>query len=308
MDIINDLAGVDLNLLVVLRALLEDRSVTRAAQRLGRSQPAVSNALARLRQQIGDPLLVREGQEMVPTSRALALAGPVSEALDRIHGTLAPPPPFDPARTDRVFRIAADDLVACSVVAPGLAALRHQAPGATLELWPAAPEAPVEALGDGTLDLSVGVYLDVPAPLAWRDLALHRFVVLARADHPAIDGGLDLDRYVAAEHVLVSSRGVVRSVVDYVLSTLGRRRRVVLTVPQFLAVPPLLATTDIIATVPDLVAASLPESAGLVAVPAPIELPVFPLRAVWHRRRDGDAGLHWLIDRLSDPAGAQWKV
>ena len=299
MDSVNDLAGVDLNLLVVLRALVEERSVTRAAGRIGRSQPAVSNALARLRQLLGDPLLVREGQVMVPTARALALAGPVAEALDRIHGAITPPPPFDPARTERVFRVASDDLVACSVVAPRLAALRQRAPGATLELLPAAPEAPVDALGEGSLDLAIGVYLDVPATLAWRDLAQHRFVVLARAGHPALVGGLDLERYAAAEHLLVSSRGVVRSVVDYVLSTVGRSRRVVLTVPQFLVVPSLLATSDLIATVPDLVAASLPAASGLVVVPAPIELPVFPLRAVWHRRRDGDAGLCWLIERLA---------
>ncbi|MCB9671260.1 MAG: LysR family transcriptional regulator [Alphaproteobacteria bacterium] len=297
MDFVNDLAGLDLNLIVALHALLEERSVTRAARRLGRSQPATSNALARLRDLLDDPLLVREGQGMVPTARALALAGPVADALASLHRAVSPVPAFDPARDDRVFRVAADDL-GTSTVLRGLAArVVAEAPGCRLEIWPARADPPVDALASGELDLALGVFLDPPGVLAWRDVGRHGFAVLARDGHPALADGLSLDAYCAYPHVLVSSRGATRSVVDYVLSTLGRSRRVGVTVPQFLAAPGLLAGTDLLATVPEAIAAGWADR--LVVRPPPLELPRFPLRVVWHRRHDADTGLRWLLERLS---------
>lgn len=293
------LAGIDLNLVVLLQALLEEKSVTRAASRVGLSQPAASNALSRLRLLLDDPILVRSGRAMVPTARALSLTGPVGEALDLLQGALLERETFDPSQSARTFRIASTDLGDWRFLWPLLPRLRTAAPRTGIEIWPAGEEAPTEALAAGALDLALGVWFRPPPELGRADLALEHFSVITRLDHPLCGETLDLETFCALDHVLVSARGRTSAVVDFALDAKGRKRRVAVVVPRFLEVPSLVASSDLCATIPASLAAHAARSLPLRIYPPPLGLPSFPLRLLWHRRADSDPGLAWLRGQLA---------
>lgn len=295
------LSDIDLNLLPILRALLEERSVTKAAKRVGLSQPATSNALNRLRELFDDPLLVRQGRQMVPTARALALAGPVGEALSVLAGSLDHES-FDPHTTNVTWRVASTDLGEWRVINRFLARLPELAPHATLEVWPSGNDVPLDDLASGTIDLAFGVYLHLPSSLRWQDVATDQFVCVLREGHPAVeDGALSLERYLELSHVLVSPTGRTTTVVDFSLKNKGLDRRVAVVVPRYLEVPFLVATTDLCAILPQTVADVFVDLLPVMVVPPPMRLPKFRLRLVWHRRTDRDAGLRWLRNQLVAP-------
>lgn len=242
------LEGLDLNLLVALRALLRERHVTRAATRIGLSQPAMSHALARLRALLGDPLLVRTPSGMRPTTRAEAMTEPLERALEDIGRILASPAPFDASRSTRRFRIATNDFIELVLLPSLLASVWSEAPNVDIRVSNHQRGAS-EDLAEGRLDLAIGIIdqFGLPEPpqgIRFQRIVSERFVCVVREGHPLGKRRLTLDEFVALPHALVSPRGDSGAVVDAALAKLGRRRRVALEVPHFLVAPHVVRETD----------------------------------------------------------------
>lgn len=295
------LAGIDLNLLVALDALLEERHVTRAARRLGLSQSATSHALARLRELLRDPLLVRSGAVLVPTPRALALAPPVRGILETIRSTLAGPS-FDPASSVRTFVVATSDYFELVVMPLLVRELVRAAPAIDLVVRPA-PEDFVAMLGGGRLDLVIGVSVPPGAESVHRRALFDDgFACVVRAGHPVLRRGLDLDRFAAMGHVFIAPRGTRGGVVDDALAKKRKVRRVAAMVPSFLAAPAIVAESDLVLTMPARLAERLAPAFDLRVLPPPLALPRFTVSAYWHERAHHDPAHAWLRARIVDVA------
>lgn len=299
-----NLAAVDLNLLVVLDALLAERSVTRAGARVGLSQPAVSNALARLRALVGDPLLVRAGSAMEPTPRALELAGPVRHALATLGRALSTAPRFDPATSQHTFRVAATDEAQLTLVPPLAARLAAAAPGVDLSLARATSRVE-DGLRTGRHDLYVGSWLDIPASLNHHLLRHEPFACVARKGHPALTGGLTLGAFAAAAHVLVTPAERPGSAVDAALADQGVDRRVALRTPHLSVAARVVARTDLLAILPRRVAETFAAELPIDVFTPPLDAPAVPVHLVWHPRAHDHAPQRWLRQQLMDTAAAE---
>lgn len=297
----SNLHAIDLNLLIAFDALLEEGSVTKAAQRVGLSQPAMSNALRRLRKAIGDELLVRTKAGMVPTPRALELAGPVRDALTTLSRALEDHGRFDPATAERRFTLAANDY-AEMVLLPALAQmLAQRAPGVDLRVR-ILGDLPGSALESGEIDLAVGAFQDMPGSFRQQGLFRDRFVCVVRPDHPDIQGSLSLDQYTRHPHVLIAPRARGQGVVDHVLAQRGLKRRVAVSVPHFSVAPMLVAQTDHVLTLASRVACAFGAALGLQLLEPPVQLPQFTIRQVWHQRFQQDPAHVWLRGCLAEIA------
>lgn len=294
-----NLAGIDLNLLVVLEALLAEASVTRAARRVGLSQPATSHALGRLRALLGDALFVRTPQGLRTTPRAEELRAPLAAALEAVRRTLAGPAPFDPRTSTRTFTLACADLAAFVLLPPLLARLAEAGPEVNVVLRPVAVADVARQLGDGELDLFLGTADRAFDALHAQPLFRERFLTLVRKGHPATRRRLDLDAFCAVPHLLVAPRGTPGSYVDTRLAELGRSRRVVLTLPQFLVAPHVVAATDLAWVAPERMVKSYSGSLPVVARPVPFELDGFGIVAYWHEREHKDAAHRWFRATLA---------
>lgn len=296
----------DLNLLPVFAALMRHGSVTLAGRELGLSQPAMSYALKRLRAQAGDPLFVRSGRAMLPTARALELAHPVEEVLDTVRRRILGGSGFDPQLAAREFSVALTDLGALVFLPSLFAELRAQAPLCTLRSVQVSASELEGALESGHVDLAIGYYPDAPRSLYQQRLYERDYVCAFRADHPGIGRRLTLARYLKLDHVVVKSPVRVQDAVDRALAKSGLARRVVLTMPHYVAVAPVLEQSDLVATLPREVAAVFARLASVRAIPAPLHIPNVVLRQYWHRRASQDPANRWLramIARLfAEPA------
>ncbi|WP_446730743.1 LysR family transcriptional regulator [Pseudomonas sp. CFBP13509] len=296
MQLMNDLRRIDLNLLVVLDALLSEQHVTRAADRLHLSQPAVSHALARLRDLLGDPLLVRQGGTLVPTARALELAAPLAEALAQVQALLAPNR-FDPASAKRRFRVAMSDYSA-AIFLPGLVrVLRREAPGIDLQIIQASREGMVDGVLNGDLDLAAGVFPDMPAELRTAPLFEEHYTCLLDRNSLPHNGALDLPTYLSRPHVLLEMRGSGAPEIERALTAIRERRHVAISLPHWGVAPQLIEGTDLILTVSSRGLLNI-DHPHLVAVAPPFHIPSFTFELAWHARRGGDSGLQWLIGRV----------
>lgn len=294
----NDLRRVDLNLLVILDALLSEQHVTRAAERLHLSQPAVSHALGRLRDLLGDPLLVRQGGGLVATARALELAAPLADALVQVQSLLAPNR-FDPASARRTFRLAMSDYGA-ALLLPGLVrALREQAPGIDLAITHASREGMQEGVLSGEIDLAAGVFPDLPAELRSTPLFEEHYACLVDRDSLPAGGGLDLPTYLARPHVLLEMRGSGTPEIERALTAIRERRHVAISLPHWGIAPQLIQGTDLILTVSSQGLLNI-DSRRLLVVPPPFHIPSFGFVLAWHKRRAGDGALQWLITQVQD--------
>ncbi|PNB49780.1 LysR family transcriptional regulator [Pseudomonas sp. GW456-12-10-14-LB2] len=292
----NDLRRIDLNLLVILDALLSEQHVTRAAERLHLSQPAVSHALARLRDLLGDPLLVRAGSGLVPTARALELAAPLAEILAQVQSLLAPNT-FDPASARRTFRLAMSDYGA-AIILPGLIrTLRAEAPGIDLQISHASREGMVEGLLNGDIDLAAGVLPELPGELRSMPLFKERYVCLLDRHSLPADGQLDLPTYLSRPHVLLEMRGSGTPEIERTLTALRERRRVAISLPHWSVAPQFISGTDLILTVASR-ALNEVDDQSLIVVPPPFEIAPFTFVSAWHKRRGGDQALNWLNRRI----------
>lgn len=293
-----NLRAVDLNLLVVLDALLDEAHVTRAADRIGLSQPAASSALERCRHLFGDPLLLRGKGRMQLTAKAQALQQPVKDLLAQMQALLDPPAP-DLSTLRQTVRVVTAELPP-ELLAGGLyRRLAATAPGITLALMPwHGAGAALEGLARGSADLAVSVFPTVEADFTRRALLRERYVVAMRRDHPAA-GEFDLERWLAYPHVLVSGRGETHGALDEALSLLGRRRHVGMVVPSFLGVPPLLLGSELIALLPS---RTLPQEGRerFVTFEPPVPVAGFPLHLAWHRRSERDPGVQHVAGLIEE--------
>ena len=294
-----NLRTVDLNLLVVLDALLAECSVTRAAARLGLSQPATSHALSRLRSMFDDELLVRGPSGLEPTTRAAALAGPVAEVLAGVERLMAANPGFDPGTAAREFRVRASDVLGELILPDLMAQLRHAAPGISLDVQHVGPSETIDGLRSGRFDTALSTGLDTPREIDVQDLADDRMVILAARGHPAVANRLDLDAFLRLSHVRVAISPTDQRFVDDVLAKRGLARRIALNVPHWLLVPAIVACTDLVAVMPERLARRL-ASDDLDYRDVPFDAVSFVWRIYSHVRSRHDDGLAWLHDRIKD--------
>jgi len=297
------LSDINLNLLVALDALLSECSVTRAAGRAGVSQSAMSHALGNLRALLGDELLVRGKRGMVLTPKAEQLGGPLRRGLQDLQRALRGESGFDARTAQRTFTVAMKDNIALLFVPRLLARLGREAPGVNLRVRPCDAHAQAELLESGAVDLALEVHASSEtAGLLRRRLFTEGFACLVRADHPDVKKRLDLDTFVRLGHALISPEGDGPGTVDVALAQRGLSRRVALRVPWVLATPMIVASSDLVATVPRCVAETFARGFGLQLFEPPLELPTFDIGQVWHQRYDQDAAHRWLRGLMVDAA------
>ncbi len=288
-----------------LDAILAERSVTRAAVRLGITQSAVSHALRGLRDALEDPLLVRGAGGMVPTPRALALQQPLHRALNDLEAALSDGPTFDPATSTRTFRLLMPDSFTLSVLPGLLDLLASEAPGVDLDVRP--PPLGGSGLEGGDADLSFVVGKRAFSPsLRKRTLFDGRLACIVRRDHPEVSDELDLDTYCALPHALMSPLGSGPGIIDGELAKIGRSRRVHLRIRFFLAAPLLIARSNMVLTGPrDLLEAFVPLAPVRLLEP-PVHAEAFQASMLWHERNHEDPGHRWLrqsVVRAMQPSG-----
>ncbi|MBL9048225.1 MAG: LysR family transcriptional regulator [Tabrizicola sp.] len=300
-----NLRTVDLNLLVILDALLREGGVTGAALRLNLTQPAVSIALRRAREMFGDPLLVRSGAGMRPTPAALALAPRLAEAMAGVSGLFSARV-FDPATSTRSYCVSTSDLAEILMLPGLMSGLRAAAPGVSLVVRSveAVPLSSPEAR-DGDLDLTIGG-MPVPGkPYLDAVLFQDQFVMLARGGHPALTRPLTVERFAALPQALVSPQGTSPGgPIDTALAGFGLTRHIALSLTRFAALPAVLAQSDLVACVPRALA-SLPAYTGPAeSFPLPFPSPGYTMRMLWHPRHDADPSHRWLrmIAQMAAPA------
>jgi DNA-binding transcriptional LysR family regulator len=296
-----DLNGVNLNLLMALDALMTERHVGRAARRVGVTQSAMSHNLRQLRELLEDRLLVRSGNQMMPTARAVALAPVLREGLRSLEQVLHTPDSPDPQTFTRTFTVSLQDTIAAGLLPPILERMRHEAPQARLKIMPPGGPELAELMARGELDAALFLPFEVPAGVSTGTaLKASGWSAMVREDHPVLDSGLDLDAYCALPHAITTISDDTPSLVDHILADLGRSRFVALRVPYNLALPGALASTDLITTLPT-PAVRMHEARWPVrGAPLPIEMPLSEVLLGWHERYDTDPAHRWFRELLMD--------
>ena len=290
--------GLDLNLIVAFEALMSDRSVSRAAERLNLSQPAMSNALARLRSYFGDELLIARNKRMYPTPFAETLLPQVRQALETMEGEIATSRHFDPATTNRTFRIMTSDYIATSILFPIVTRLAATAPGVRIELLLPSPRR-IELLESGAIDLLITLQEYVTPELPSERLFEDVYRLVGRAGHPALSGEPTLAAMLAYDHVHVAIGDErLPSFGDAYLDRMGIQRRIAMIAPNFGMLPWLLQDTDWLALIQGRLAAQMARNFPLVAVEPPLPIPPLVEMAQYHVTRSNDPGLRWLIDLI----------
>ena len=290
------LRNIDLNLLVVLDALLTEKHVTRTGLRLHLSQPAISHSLNKLRILLDDPLLIRQGNEVVLSALAQNLQAPLKDILGQIETLLGQSIDFVPADSQRTFRVAMSDYGAAIVLPKLLVQLRTQAPGTSLVVIQDSRLGMLEQIEQGKIDLAVGVFAALSADVSSDVLFEETFTCLLNRRSLPDNGVLDLDSYLARPHLLVSMDGNTQGEVDNVLRAQGLQRRVVVNVPHWGTAPGMIADTDLILTVATRTLDTLSFGDTLVALPPPMTVAPFNYVQVWHQRFSEDPAHRWLRD------------
>ena len=289
-----NLARVDLNLLKVFDALVAEGHATRAAERIGLTQPAVSHALNRLRALFGDPLFVRSPRGMVPTPLAADVATSIRSILEQVEGVLLGSRVFDPAASTRQFILGLSDYAAFVLLPRLTSRLDRQAPRVSLIVHNTSRSVGLTMLEDGAVELIAGNFPEPPTHMREELLYEEDFICAGRAKHPNLDRTLDLNRYLSLRHLQVSMRGNPTGYVDAVLRDMGLKRTVALTVSHFLMAPMLAVSSDLLATEPRRLFTSLTVRLPLKLFPPPIAIPPFRVVQTWHARHDADPGHQWL--------------
>ncbi|WP_213990053.1 LysR family transcriptional regulator [Sodalis sp. dw_96] len=294
----NNLRRLDLNLLVTLDVLLTEHNVTRTAERLNFSQPSVSVHLAKLRDIFRDPLLLPGPRGMRPTARADALREPLRQALKALEYAVSPASPFDPAVSDHTWRVAASDYSESTILLPALKGLRSAAPGARFAFIESVPSGIARQAEQGDIDIAFHTSEGAPPGLHSRPLFTERYVLAGRADHPRLKKPPTLEEFCELDHVMVSpDGGGFYGVTDTALAQFGLTRRVVLSVPHFLLVSSVLASTDLVAMLPSRLVEGRP---ALRVVEPPIAVPGFEISMLWHERVHRDPAHQWLRGFIAD--------
>ncbi|HMK00897.1 MAG TPA: LysR family transcriptional regulator [Reyranella sp.] len=303
-----NLSRIDLNLLVVLETIVAEGGVSRAAERLNLTQPAVSHALGRLRALFGDPLFVRRGRTLAPTALTKSLVEPLRQALRSMAAVLAAGGRFDPRETAASFTVAMRDPLEQLVLPPLARKLSRDAPRIDLRCVQARRRNVEAALADGTLDAAIDVALAMSDSVRRTKVAADGFVVVARKGHPALRGGLALAAYLRLEHVMVSSRRRGPAPEDLGLGQLGHHRRVRLRCRNYGAAFRIVQETDFLLTMPARYAGLLNERAGHRLLKLPFAMPTLDLYLYWHEAAHDDPANRWLRAQLLEVLGKSTSV
>lgn len=302
------LQRVDLNLLKIFQAVYETRQTTAAAERLGLSQPAVSQALGRLRHLTSDPLFVPAHGGMEPTSRASELAGPVGAALGSIQRALERNPTFDPGSANRRFRLGMLDY-GVMMLAPAIAsAVSRDAPGISIDISHVPSDSAARLLLSDQIDLVTGPFDDVPASLECTPVFRDTYVVAARRDHPALKNGLNREALADLPHVDVTYDLTERGGLDTALRSHGIHRRKAMQVPFFAGACVIAGASDFLAIIPQRMAQAHQHMCGLKLHDLPVSIAPLKISALNHRRDSAEPGLKWLRDIIGSVADAPLPI
>ena len=296
-----NIQAIDLNLLTTLEALLREGSVSAAARAVGLSQPAMSRALGRLRDLLGDPLLVRAGHRMIPTPRARALEAPLARTMEAIRRTFEPPGEFRPHEASRSFVVTSIDTTQAVVLPMLLARLATQAPGVEVSTAPFRSTGETFGqLASGQRDLAIGSFDSVPDGIRKALLYEDRMVCLVRSDHPRIGSRLGMKRYLAESHLAAESGPSAERpfTIEQLLGRRGHERRVVCRVDHLGMAPFIVARTDLICSAPSRTIMPFARGLGVRALEPPFETPPFSLHLAWHARSEADPGNTWLRETI----------
>ncbi|ALM86177.1 LysR family transcriptional regulator [Bordetella sp. N] len=297
---------LDIFLLRCLTALVSEAHVTRAALRMGMTQPAMSTMLARLRTLFNDPLLVRTEKGMVPTARALELAESVRQGVALIDHALVRQDEFDAAHADKRFDVAATESVGFVLIPALIARLRAVAPGIRLRTHVPELARASHELEEGYADLLISFMRPVPEGLHVSLLLRQKLAVIAARDHPEIRGSVDLEQYIRWPHVYYSrgrdGSATLETTVDEALAAAGRNRRIGAWQPSILSSAAVVAASDMLATVPEYLARHFEATAGLQVLPPPVPMPDVDIAMYWHDRMHKDPAHQWLRGALRDVA------
>lgn len=302
---------LDLNLIPYLVAMEDARNVSRAAERLGVSQPRVSTALGRLREYFGDPLFVRTSRGMEPTPRALALIPAARDALIRIEKGMLAAQEFDPATSTHTFSIALSDVGEIVFLPRLLQLFAERAPHANLRSVSVPPGQVERGLESGDIDLAIGYFPDLGGNNFFQQrLFTHRFICLMRSNHPLAGTTMTVEQFLSLGHAVVRAEGRSQEVLEHYLEKKRLRRRAVLETPHFMSLPFILTRTDLIATVPHAIGfAYVSEHASITIVEPPLPLPRFDLKQHWHRKYHNAPRGEWLrsvVSELFNDALDEW--
>jgi DNA-binding transcriptional LysR family regulator len=289
-----NIKGLDLNLLVVFEVLFSEGNATRAATRLGLSQPAVSHALKRLREQLGDPLFVRAVRGLVPTPKAEALHRPVREFLQGLERSLGVREDFDPARAEDSFRVATTDYFE-QVAVPGLLArLEREGPGTTLLCRPAGGRLPKEELEEGKVDLAIaGFFGELPERYYQQELFKDDFVGVVARKHPRLKTKVSLDAFAREKHVLISLGGDLTSRASAALAQKGHRMQYLAAVSSFSAPGWIVSSSELVLTCPRRLAETFEAHLPVRHFELPFKIPGIRVVQVWHERTHRDPAHKW---------------
>ena len=303
---------LDLNLLRVAVALLDAGSVSQAAKRLGISQPSVSESLAKLRQHFDDPLFVRSGNGMSPTTRGAEVGGAAREILADVEDKLRPRVPFHPGQRHRPFTFALSDVGEIVFLPKLMSELGHASPQTAVRSVSMRPEQLTKAMEEGEVDLAIGYFPDLKrGDFYQKRLFTHHFVCMLRSDHPVGGDALTLEQFLALPHAVVLSEGRSQEILESRLAEMGLVRRVAIYTPHFLSIPTLIARSDMVVTVPHAMGIAYGKPAyRLRVMKLPFESPRIELRQHWHVKFHKDARNVWLRGVVGDLFNAttdEWK-
>jgi DNA-binding transcriptional LysR family regulator len=292
----------DLNLLPIFVALMEERSVTRAAERVGMTQPALSNALSRLRLMLQDQLFIRERYGIQPTPIAIELAPAIAGALARLDDAVLGQQGFDPAQAERLFTIAPNGYVEFVLVPAVVARLQQVAPGIKLRLTPYGNDLVETGVVSGTTALVLGRIIDPPDNLVIQHLMDEGLACAVRADHPKIGETMTREQFETLKHVNIVPPGRMRAGLFQALAQQQVKREVAISVTNFFAVAEMVAVTDYCATLPSLICRRLGQDPRLKILPTPVDLGSFPVEMAWHVRYRHDPAHRWLRTLVGEVA------
>jgi DNA-binding transcriptional LysR family regulator len=302
MHMIN-LSRIDLNLLVVLEAIIAEGGVSRAAARLNLTQPAVSHALARLRELFDDPLFVREGRNLAPTALTKRLIEPLRQSLQALGALIEKGASFDPARSETGFTVSMRDPMEVLILPPMMQRLGRLAPRIDLRTVQVRRRSLEAGLADGTLDAALDVALPLSERIHRQRVSADRFVVAVRKSHPRVRPGFALATYLAEKHVMVTSRRRGPGAEDIELGQHGKRRHVSLRCRNYLAAFRVVAASDLVLTLTARYARLLTTGSGVRVLPMPLRMPTLDLFLYWHDRVDDDPASRWLRLQLVEALG-----
>jgi DNA-binding transcriptional LysR family regulator len=292
----------DLNLLRVFLALMQERSVTRAAERLGITQPALSNSLNRLRDILHDPLFIRERYGMQPTAKAEELAPVIMEAIGQLDGLVLGQQAFDPMHSNMLVTIAPNSYIEYVLIPTVVARLQALAPGIKLRITPYGNDLAETGVISGTTALVMGRFVDPPDNLVVQHLMDDSLACVVRTDHPDIGDTISKVQYETMKHVNVMPPGKMRAGLFQALDRHGLKREVAVSVTHFLSVPEVIATTDYCTTLPSQICRRLQGDKRLKILPTPLDLGTFPIDMAWHVRYRHDPAHRWLRTMIEEVA------